>query len=254
MRRVITYIRTFVLAVVTGLLFVGCPNEPFTLLPLAISSVENVSTRTTSHYLYRERRIKNFVKFNSTDTLSTMNLYYSNEKLDSIVIDSTKTSYGVMRITGSPGMPAQDSLYQVAGGIRTLQQVRQFSYNGSQQISSIDVRVFQPVTHTVYTLSWTGENITNLRKEITDAAGVTSTTTLSIGHDSHSGIYSSDVAYLYTISLDDLYWLSANNPIRFKRDAQAEFVYTYYYNSMDYPSHIRTDKNVTIGHTYIELR
>jgi hypothetical protein len=161
-----------------------------------------------------------------------------------------------MRITGSPGMPAQDSLYQVAAGVRTLQQVRQFSYNGSQQIASIDVSAFQPegITHTVYTLSWTGENITTLRKEITDAVGATSTTTLSIDHDSHSGIYSSDVAYLYTMSLDDLYWLSANNPIRFKRDAQAEFVYTYYYNSMNYPSHIRTDKNVTIGHTYIELR
>jgi hypothetical protein len=234
----------------------SCVNEPFTLLPLAITSVENTSTNTTSHYTYKDRRIRTYIKFNQTDTLSMMNLYYTGDQLDSIVIDSTRTSYGVMRIAGSPGMPAQDSLYQVTAGARTLQQVRKFNYNDGQHISSIDVDVFQPagITHTVYTLTWTGENITTLKREITDPAGATSETTLSIGHDSHSGIYSGDVAYLYTIALDDFYWLSANNPVRFKRDALAEYVYTYYYNTMNYPSHIRTDKNQTIGHTYVELR
>src|SRR5688572_16050544 len=86
----------------------GCVNEPFTLLPLAITSVENTSTNTTTHYTYRDRRIRTYIKFNAADTLSMMNLYYTGDQLDSIVIDSASSSYGVMRIVGSPGMPAQD--------------------------------------------------------------------------------------------------------------------------------------------------
>lgn len=153
-------------------------------------------------------------------------------------------------------MPVRDSLYHVTPTSKSLLQTRVFSYADGQHLSKIEVSGYNngTTTKTVYDLQWDGGNISILKKAVTDPAGTSSATTLSIGHDTKSGIYSSDVAYLYTMVLDNLYWLSNNNPIRFKRDSLKETTYTYFYNARGYPSHIRTDAGQTIAHSYIELR
>jgi hypothetical protein len=255
-RRIRKSSATVLLAAATVLFFVlGCENEPFDLLPLGITLVEYVGTPNSSQYTYKDKRIRTFAKLSSGDTVQFMKFYYDRDKLARIVIDSTADSHNLLRINHVSPETTIDSLFTVTPSSQTHDRTRLYSYNDQQRLYRIDVFPDTGgVATTIYKLEWTGENVSLLTRETLEQGAVVSSTTVAVGHDDRLGIYSNDAEYIYTLSLDELYWLSANNPIRFKRDTLKEVTYTYFYNVMGYPSHIRTDKGQQIGHTYVEMR
>jgi hypothetical protein len=242
------------------LAFIGtsCSNEPYEIMSLGIVQVQ--TTGTTNGFIYKDHRVNKFIHKTSVGT-DTMYFHYLREGLsrivnDSSIADSTEQSYRVVYVTGSSSKPQLDSTFLVTTDSQTLLEARSFGYDLNNQLNTVQVTTWavDGVIKTNYELVWEGGNVTSLRKELIDPAGAISVAELAIGYDNSPGVYSTDIAFLYTMPLDQLYWLSANNPVRFQRDDEEEVAYTYTYNKFGYPAKVTTDRGVQIGHTYKEMR
>jgi hypothetical protein len=238
------------------LLMAGCENEPYVLFPLAVSTVTTATTN--SSYTYSQGRIRTFMRTTQTDTTS-MEFHYSGEGIDRIIADSTEESYKLIQVTGPITHPTLDLTFLITPALNSevLQQTRRFTYNDNMQLTGVSVSSWDEtgMTETTYELAWDGNNVVEIRKQTVDPLGVESQTTLTAAYDNKPGVYSSGAAYIYTIKLDELYWLSANNPISLDSDTFDDVVFmTITYNSFDYPALIRSDRGLLISHSYIEMR
>jgi hypothetical protein len=254
---------SFIFLACAWLLFIGtsCSNEPYDIMPLGIVQVQTPGTTgATNAYIYSDHRISNFIRRTSTAT-DTMYFTYLREGLarivnDSSIADSTDASYKVRFVTGSSSKPQVDSLFHVTSDSLTLLEARRFSYDANQQLSTVEVTTWatEEVTTSKYELVWEGGNVTSQREEVLDPAGEMTVTLLTIAYDNSIGIYSTDVAYLYTLPIDQLYWLSANNPVNFLINNEEEVIYSYTYNKFGYPAQIKSDRGLQLAHTYKEMR
>ncbi len=75
------------------------------------------------------------------------------------------------------------------------------------------------------------------------------TVNVTVGHDKKNCIYREGPDYIYTLSLQKLFWLSKNNPIQFN-----EKKYNFSYNKFDFPTTFRSEVNTQFGVTYTAVR
>jgi len=244
------------LVVAWTLLLISCAgNEPFILLPLGVTEFTNVTSNTTSLYTYKKGKIQSFSKSNTSGT-SSMKFHYHDEVLTSIVRDSSADGYFLTRFHNVESEDKIDSTFHITPTATTLMEVRKFSYNEDNRPDRIEIATWSgtAMMQNAYELVWAEGNASEI-KTLSVADGVeTIEHVVAITYDDKKGTFSSDVPYEYTFPADELYWLSANNPVRFKRDTLDEVKYTYFYNIKNYPSHIVTDKRQVLACTYAELR
>lgn len=233
-------------------LIFSCENEPYLLMPLALSEFENTTTKSTSVYEYQQGTLASFVRTGAVPV--SMKFIYHDGVLSQILKDSTDGSYQLIDIYGYGSPTAVDSTFTVTADTTILNQVRTLTYDG-EQLSRIDLTQWTDVdtTQVAYELDWSDGNVSQLRT-ISIVDGVETEYVLSLNYDQQVNALSGAVPYVYTIDPSELYWLSSNNPVIFQGDTLPEKRYTYYYNQEGYPSHIVTDTKHILALSYIELR
>lgn len=250
MRRVSSY-----LIGLTVLLGLGCEgNEPYVLLPLVVTSIEGGAPDSLSSYTYKNGRIATFTRTTPTDTLS-LKFFYENDLLISIQKDSTSAGYELVRVHGYGSGTAIDSTFYMTGDLSQLRMVRKFVYDASHNVKRVELVVWNDgiVSQSVHELNWADGNVTDIStSRVEDGEEVEHL--VSMTYDKKKGVFSTDVDYEYTLDPEALYWMSANNPLRFKRDESDETKIGYLYNTKDYPSHIELDIKQVFDCSYAEIR
>lgn len=243
----------FLIVVVWMLLLVSCANEPYVLMPLGVIEFTNVTTATSSFYTYKHGKMQTFKRTGQGP--ASMKFVYEGDLLTSIIKDSTAQGYDLIEVDGYGSQVVTDSTFRVTAQDTTLTQVRRFTHENSVLIR-VDITTWSGTAGTpgIYELDWSNGNVSEVRTiEVTEAGEITEHV-VTITYDNKKGVFSSDVPYEYTLAPEELYWLSANNPARFKRDTLKETRYSMSYNLKGYPSHIITDTRQLLACTYTELR
>ena len=246
--------RRFAFAIVF-LSLAACENEPFTLLPLGVTDFSNKSLGVTNLYTYKKGKVQTYVKSNSQGPLATMKFIYDGDVLTGIIKDSTATGYGLVKLSREGVDTEIDSIFAITETLTTLAEVRILTYTEGRP-SRIEVFTWSgPDVHAAaYELDWVNGNAAEVRTlGVVDGAEVPSHI-LALEYDDQKGVFSSDVPYVYTLAPEELYWMSANNPVKFKLDTLDEVKYTYHYNLKGYPGHIITDRRQVLAISYTELR
>jgi hypothetical protein len=244
----------FGLVVVWIVLLTSCTNEPFELLPLGVTVFTNVKTNTTSQYTYKGGKLRAFTMTAASGT-SSMRFVYQGDLLSSIVKDSTAAGYDLIRIHGYGSSKAIDSTFSITPSATTLKQIRKINYeiDGPSRVEIIMLDGSGAAPE-VFELDWTSGNVTEIRTLLGNEGTQPVLHTLALTYDDKKGVFSSDIPYEYTLPAGELYLLSANNPVRFKKDTLNETKYTYSYNLKGYPSHIVTHTKQLLACSYAELR
>ena len=246
--------RRFAFAVVF-LSLAACVNEPFTLLPLGVTDFSNTSAGVTNLYTYRKGKVQTYLKSNSQGPITSMKFKYDGDVLMTIIKDSTESGYGLVKVSREGVDTEIDSIFAITATRTTLVEVRILTYTQGRP-SRIEVLTWSgaDISEAAYELDWVTGNASEVRTMgVVDGDEVV-THVLGLTYDDQKGVFSSDVPYVYTLPPDELYWMSANNPVRFKRDTLDEVKYTYHYNLKGYPGHIITDKRQVLAISYTELR
>ena len=241
-----------------GILLGACNqfNEPFVLLPLAVTTFRDGGAGTISTHVYKGGKIQSFTKTAGSDTVVSLQFQYQGDRLNTIMKDSSSAGYDLIMITGFGSEVTIDSTFSVAGEVTTLKEVRKHVYDVNHLLERIDVTTWgaTPAAQRAWEYDWTDGNVSEIRALGISEGTETVEQVITVTYDDRMGVFSSDIPYIYTLSPTDLYWLSANNPLRFKRDGGKETKYGYFYNLKSYPSRIITDTNDFLNCTYAELR
>ena len=233
----------------------GCKNEPFETAPLGVLSLaDHSAVPITLTFRYHDKKLYTFMSRTPTDTLASMKFIFQHEELQSIISDSTKTSFKKTFLYEYSDNTV-DSTFLFNADTTILVSSRTVIYDGDR--NPIRVRV----------QTWTDEVATDSLAEITwDAGNVVHLTTsdlltgekvmvkdMTIAHDDQYCVYMKRPEFLYTLYLSNLYWLSQNNPVTFSGGA-SEKSYIYWYNKLGYPSNFQSDTGVTYGVAYTQIR
>lgn len=250
--------RIIIALVVAGAMIISCKNEPYSEAFLAVANLVNhaLDSGTSLTYSYRGSRIYKFQAttktktsvVTTTTTSARFNYDFNNGRLINAVIDSTGTSYKVDTFYGYGSSVVTDStkLYDTTGV--SLFSTRTVTYNEDGKPATVNLKLHQAtgVLEQNAELTWDGGNVVRLV-----ATNVTAGTTydLSIGYDGKNSAFKNAPDYVYTLSLQKLFWLSENNPIVF-HDGGPERKFTFSYNKFDYPTNFRSERNVQFSATY----
>jgi len=236
----------------------GCNdfNEPYILFPLGVTTFRDAGAGTTSSHVYKDGMIQSFTETSGNDTLTNLEFFYNSNRLTSIVKDSSTAGYELVLISGYGSAVTIDSTFSIAGEVTTLKEVRKQLYDVNQLLERIELTQWNGsiAVRSAYELDWTGNNVSEIRAIGINEGAEAVQHTVVISYDDRMGVFSSNIPYVYTLLPEELYWLSANNPVRFKLDDHEETKYRYYYNLKNYPARILTNENEFLSFTYVELR
>lgn len=250
-------LRNFYLLVAACGMLWGCKNEPYATPPLGIVSLVNHETEVTSTYRYRDQRIYTY-----TVGTSITKFYYNNNLVDYLMGDSTPVQHKITRFYPAPDLSTLDSTFLVV--VDTVKDVITSVTPIATRTIQYDGNLRRPVK--VYQKSWGATMLTNHTAELTwDEAGNVSrfvytdhldakkSLSHTITYDDQLSIFTPGPDYVFTVSLPDLYRLSANNALSFY-DGSTEKLYKYWYNKLGYPSNFQSDANVVFGVSYTQMR
>jgi hypothetical protein len=238
-----------------GAIAISCNNEPYDKAELAVTTLTNHDSSTSLNFKYRGEQLYTFQSLKGSTTLASMRFNYSGTQLlyiltDSVTIDSV-TSYKLDRFYGYGTSTVIDStkLYVDTTSAVTLLSVRTVIYDENVKPISVDLKSFTAtgIIEQTANLTWDGGNVVEL---VTTNVNTGATQDIFITHDSKNGVYKFPADYIYTLSLQKLYWLSEHNPIAFD-DGTTTKKYIFNYNKFDYPTTFKTEVNTLFGVTYL---
>lgn len=247
--------RVIVFLFFAGVIAVGCKNEPYDKAELAVSTLTNHDSTTSLNFTYRDVHLYTFQALKSSTPTTSMKFNYTGDQLVNIVIDSVTvsglTTYKIDTFYGYGTSTVIDTtrFYADTTSRATLFAVRTVSYDENGKPITVNQKLFPPtgMTEQIAELTWDGGDVVRL---VTTNVNTGVKRDLSIGHDDKSGVYKFNADYIYTLSLQKLYWLSQHNPIVFN-DGGTDKKYTYTYNRFGYPTAFRTEVNTKFGVTYL---
>lgn len=218
---------------------------------MGVTNLINRATNVSNTYRYREQKLYSFLSITGADTIAYMRFHYAGDDLQSIVTDSTRTSLKLTSFYRSAEGVIDSTFLNDSKG-HQLVSVRTVVYGGDGNPVSVRLK------------TWSGDVVKDQRAELTWADGnvvrlatfdtgvETPLRDLAITHDDQFCVFTKNNNYLFTLSLEELYWLSTNNPKTFDAGEGAK-VYTYWYNKLGYPSNFKSDTGVIYGAAYKQL-
>jgi hypothetical protein len=235
----------------------GCKNEPFEEAPLAVtkvvSHVASPTVTTTLNYYYRDGNLYTFSS-TGTDTIS-MKFDFRHGDLKSIITDSTDSARKITTFYKDNFPTVTDSTFLYYKDTVTIASARVVIYDGNNNPTSVDIKTWtdKGITEKLAELTWEDGNVVRLvTYDIVE--GVKSIEKdVAIAHDGGNSIYSVNRGYLFTLPLDQLYWLSKNNPVTFN-EGKGDKTYVYWYNKLGYPSNYQDNTGIVYGVTYTQIR
>ena len=238
-----------------GVIVISCKNEPYDKAELAVSTLTNHDSSTSLNYKYQDTRILTFQSLSGTNVVTSMKFNYSGDQLLTIMSDSIVasgvTTYKLDKFYGYGTATVIDStkLYSTASPTPTLFAVRTMTYDENGKPIIVNQRLFPStgMTEQIAELTWDGGDVVRL---VTTNVNTGKVRDLSIEHDKKNGVFKYPADYIYTMSLQKLYWLSEHNPNVFN-DGSGDKKYTFSYNRFDYPTLFRTEVNTKFGVTYL---
>lgn len=247
------FVRTILSIILLGFAASACKNEPYETVPLGVITFLNHDAGIKNTYRYREQKIYSFLSM-GTDTIVYMRFHYSGDDLSSIVTDSTRYSHKLTSFYPS-GEGVIDSTFLNDTTGHHLYSTRTITYDGDSRPLTVYHKV---VPDSVYSerraeLTWEDGNVVKLATYDLSTGEPTLVRDLTIEHDDQYCVYMKNSNYLFTLALDDLYWLSKNNPMIFYR-GESKKEYTYWYNKLGYPSNFKNETGALYGVEYRQVR
>lgn len=233
----------------------ACKNEPYADAPIGIFGLVNHKTKVTNTYKYQNLRLYTFVSTDANGTVTSSKKFYFQRDVVNQIVDSTSATSVLKSSFYYPSdQPVVDSTFLVAGNSRTLQSVRTVNYDTESRPITVTVKTFSTsITIKSAELTWENGNVVRLITYDQSSGNKVVLRDLKIQHDQEACVFGQNSIYLFTISLDELYWLSKNNPKIFN-DGAADRKYTYWYNKFGYPSNFMDDAGTLYGVTYTQIR
>jgi hypothetical protein len=247
------------------LIFIGiwlataCKNEPYEEPPLGVTRVTNhvvaPAVTVTLNYYYRNGKL---YTYSSTGTVTTsMKFAFEHDELKSIVTDSTDTARKVTTFYNRnyPTVTDTTLLYNTKDDTVSKASARVVTFDGDGNPTSVDIKTWttEGITEKLAELTWEAGNVTRLVTYNFVEGEKSVEKDLAIAYDGATGIYATNREYLYTMPLDQLYWLSKNNPITFN-DGTGDKTYVYWFNKLGYPSNYQDNTGIVWGATYTKLQ
>ncbi len=237
----------------------GCKNEPYEEPPLGVIKVTNhvvaPAVTITRNYHYSNGKLDTY---SSTGTGATsMKLLFLRDELTRIVIDSTDTARKVTTFYNDnyPTVTDTTLLYRKATDAFTKASARVVTFDGDGNPTSVDVKTWttEGIEEKLAELTWDAGNVVRLVTYTVVEGEKSVVKDLSITYDDATGIYGTkNRGYLYTLPLDELFWLSRNNPLTFN-DGKGEQTWVFWFNKLGYPSNYQDNNGVVWGATYTKL-
>jgi hypothetical protein len=189
-----------------------------------------------------------------------MKFLFANGQLQYITNDSTAKTLGKTYFYYSGDVVIDSTFYSDSVATR-LVSTRTVTYDGDRQPVIVQLKRWTNdsetgdviVAENLAELTWDGGNVIHLTVSDLSAGEKTVTKDVEISYDGKYCIYMRNGEYLYTLALDDLYWLSKNNPVIFN-NGSADEENVYQYNRLGYPSSYTTAAGVSFGMTYTQVR
>lgn len=233
----------------------GCKNEPYQDLPVAVTNLTNHGANINNTYVYRDQKLFTFLSITGTDTLAYMRFHYAGDDLNNIVTDSTRASLKLTSFyRNEAGFTDSTFLNDTAG--RHLVSARTVTLGGDGNPTSVRIKTWPEnvLKDQLAELMWEDGNVVRLATFDLSSGTKTPVRDLSIAHDDQNCVFTGNNNYLFTLSLDELYWLSKNNPKTFNAgDGTKDKEYTYWYNKLGYPSNFKNETGVLYGAAYRQL-
>ena len=250
-------VRILFIFVLMSVVTTACDEVPYETSPLGVTSIVNHTVNQTQTFKYHKNKLYTYSsKGSAGDTLADMIFYYRDGELISFSSDSTKRSYKRSFIYKT-NEGTVDSTYYF--GLDTLGFVdttylfsrRVITYDSNNKPVSVSVKDID--TDELFTeLTWSDGNVTHLTYAVVSPVSKLIVEDVDVEYDGQSCIFKSDDAYIYVLPMDQLYWVSKNNPAIFTNDS-GKRTNTYVYNKIGYPSSF-IDSEHKFGVTYKELR
>lgn len=263
----------------------ACHNEPYETPSLDLLSLANKGTGgSTSTFTYGGNKVTAFKKTVGSTTISSMRFVFRGDALESIVSDSsvTVTADTVKR---KATLTYKITLFQQVGE-RVVDKTYQYTRDSNYVYNKADTSyTFVDVTYqdTVYVLereitydadknpvkvkattwsnniptevvvdyTWTNGNATH-SFTTTTVNGVSSVRDVLYRYDDQKCIYTKRPEYLFTLDVQEYYWLSNNNPI-VVNDGSGEKLNIFWYNKLGYPSNYQDAAGTTYGMAYRQV-
>lgn len=245
-------VRTTLTILILALAASACKNEPYETITLAVTTLAHRGANTTNTYTYRNQKLHSFFSM-STDTIAYMRFHYTGDVLTSIVTDSTRYSRKLTSFYYAGDVVVDSTFLHDTTGHHLIS-ARTITYDGDRNPVTVDVITWTDgvLNEQRANLTWEDGNVVHLAS-FDLSSGEKALLDLSVEYDDRNCIYMKDGNYLFTLPLDELYWLSKNNPITL---ATAETLkeYTYSYNRLNYPASYWDEKQLIHGVTYKQLR
>ena len=247
--------RVLVLLFIGAAIAISCKNEPYDEVPLGVTTLTDHDSNKSFNYRYHDKRLYTFLSKKNSDTIVFMKFNYSHGILQTIVIDSTRTSKKVDKFYGVGGATVIDSTISYAPTDTSLVATRTITYDGSGNALTVDVKEWTAtgVSEHLAELTWEDGNVTRLVVSNVSTGVKVLSRDVGVGYDAENSVYMQGQDYIYTFALRELYWLSKNNPVVFN-EGHGDKKYTFSYNRLGYPSNFRTDGNVLFGVAYTQVR
>ena len=248
-------LRFMVMLFFAGAIAISCKNEPYDKAELAVGVLTNHDSNTSLNYTYHDVRLYTFQSLKGGTPVTSMKFNYSGDQLLNILSDSVTvtgaTSYKIDTFYGYGTSTVIDSmkLYADTTAVPVLVAVRTITYDENSKPITVNQKLFPATGMTEQTaeLTWDGGDVVRL---VTTNVTTGAVRDLTIGHDDKNGVYKFAADYIYTLSLQKLYWLSEHNPIVFN-DGTIDKKYIFSYNRFDYPTAFRSEVNTKFGVTYL---
>ena len=239
-----------------ALMVAACENEPYEEAPLRITSLKNIDGKVTNTYQYQRQRLFFFKSVNDANatTQASAKFWYKGDLLDRVVADSSQAGYKVYKLFYSGTQVAGDSLFQIAAGQTVAVSRRRFEFNEVGQLAKIEVTPLQPGgVFSEVQLKWEGGNAAEVSFFEGEEPNKNLMSTKRIRYDKQNSLYPRNFAYFYTLPLEDVFWLSVNNPVQIGEEGKEAATLRFWYNKFGYPSNFRDANGKLFGAAYTEI-
>jgi hypothetical protein len=190
----------------------------------------------------------------AADTNAYMRFHYAGDDLKTIVTDSTSASLKLTSFYRSAD-EVIDSTFLNKDTVHQLISTRTVQYDADANPVSVRIRTWPEdvLNDQLAELTWGDGNVVRLVTYDLSTGEKILVRDLSITHDDQNCVFTDNNNYLFTFSLNELYWLSKNNPLTFN-SGSGEKEYTYWYNKLGYPSNFKNETGVIYGAGYRQIQ
>jgi len=244
--------KSLVFFICLALAAINCKNEPYENPTLGVSQLTSARPTTRRSFHYHSMQLDAYT-FTEGTTSSSMKLYYSGDQVTHITYDSIETSKKIS-VLHYNGINHIDTLKLIDAAGTHILSIRSVTYNDAGKPVSVNVKTITEtgVTEKLAELTWQDDNVVRLVNSDLSTGEKVLTGDVTIVYDSAPCVYATGPDYLFTLSLEDLFWLSKNNPASFQQ-GEVTKEYTFWYNKIGYPSAFQVD-TVTYEVSYVQVR